>query len=63
MVGQVFDAGNDFALIEVDQSHQGIPKRNKYRVVVTNPEGIDHQSEGKHHFGYPSIKYKLNCLI
>ena len=46
MVGQVFDAGNDFALIEVDQSHQGIPKRNKYRVVVTNPDGIDHQSEG-----------------
>jgi len=46
VVGQVFDAGNDFALIEVDQSHQGIPKRNKYRVVVTNPDGIDHQSEG-----------------
>ena len=50
MVGQVFDAGNDFALIEVDQSHQGIPKRNKYRVVVTNPDGIDHQSEGKYIF-------------
>ena len=50
MVGQVFDAGNDFALIEVDQSHQGIPKRNKYRVVVTNPDGIDHQSEGKYFF-------------
>ena len=47
VVGQVFDAGNDFALIEVDQSHQGIPKRNKYRVVVTNPDGIDHQSEGE----------------
>ena len=50
MVGQVFDAGNDFALIEVDQSHQGIPERNKYRVVVTDPDGIDHESEGKYIF-------------
>ena len=60
----MFDAGNDFALIEVDQSHQGIPKRNKYRVVVTNPDGIDHQSEGEFQsFNFISflMEYFLRC--
>ena len=40
IVGQIFDAGNDFSLVEVDQKSAGIPRENKYRVVVTNPNGI-----------------------
>ena len=58
----MFDAGNDFALIEVDQSHQGIPKRNKYRVVVTNPDGINHQSEGKLK-SFNSIKFLMKYFL
>ena len=40
IVGQVFDAGNDFSLVEIDETHRGIPRESKYRVVVTNPDGI-----------------------